>query len=411
VKSLIAQLTFFYFIVFQTICMSVDAESSDYVWQIGPIQINPFDIAMLLVYLFIAFTYRKRLLQEEGVNRRILLLIAAYVIYQAIVVLPLSYQSTGLPFKSLLRALIGRTYVLIIPFLYWEVLPSYKTFSRFYAPIALSAVVLFFIGTTKLFAGNTAYTNTGQARALWGGSVLLFASVFIVNYFRTKRNLLNLLLMFAMLIGFILANHRSAYLCFAAVFLTYLFIKGKGSWKMIRNSLIILGAAVGIISQIPTLWDNFIGRVVSSLDTGDENAAGRMIRWFLSFLYFLKNPINGSMLKNEFYSDTDTNPGQYPPHNFIFETLSTQGLTGMLFFVLLIVLVLRTAYRNRNDQYSLQLFLCLLFFLIFSMMNATFFDSWDILMFMVPCAAIMYRNKLALKEHTLLAIDPSLVIA
>ncbi len=242
----------------------------------------------------------------------------------------------------------------------------------------------------------------------WGGTS--FASVFIVNYYVPRKNIQNLVSIFIMMVGFILINHRSAYLCFAAVFAIYLLLKSKELFRTLRNSGIVFGASMLAIYQIPTLWDSFIGRVVSSLDTGDENAASRIVRWFIAFNYFLQNPINGSMLKNQYYPDSEMGPNMFPPHNFVFETLSTQGLIGMGFYVALFVLLIRTAFEDKDDPVSVQMLLCVAFYLTFSFMNVTFLNNGCTLLLMLPCAVIMYRRRLRVSAQVAepgLALSPS----
>jgi len=161
-----------------------------------------------------------------------------------------------------------------------------------------------------------------------------------------------------------------------------------------------------LIWQVPVLRDNFFSRVATSTDLSDPNAEVRMSRWVLAASYFLDNPVNGSMLRNEYYDSSFL--FDMPPHNWVFEVLPTQGLVGLLFYVAIFYLVLGAGMKNKSDPLTWQMTLLIIFYLAFCMANANFLVKWNIHMLAYPCAVILYRNRVLGENHK---HDPSTAIA
>jgi O-antigen ligase len=145
------------------------------------------------------------------------------------------------------------------------------------------------------------------------------------------------------------------------------------------------------LTQISFIADNFWGRVTSSFTTDDPNADSRFKQYEMAWEYFTQHPLNGSMINSKFYFDESMN--KIPPHSFILQLLATQGIIGFVVHTFLISLILYISYKNRRDSYSFQMFLLILFYLVFTMLNENFYSSRNILMFNFAAALILYRNK------------------
>ena len=145
------------------------------------------------------------------------------------------------------------------------------------------------------------------------------------------------------------------------------------------------------LTQIPFIADNFWGRVTSSFTTDDPNADSRFEQYEMAWEFFIQHPLNGSMINTKFYFDESMN--NIPPHSFIFQLLATQGITGFVIHTFLISLIIYISYKNRRDSYSFQMFLLILFYLVFTLLNENFYSSRNIMIFNFAAALILYRNK------------------
>lgn len=353
-----------------------------------------FDVGLAASLITVLpFSYR-RLREEQGVNKLVVTLIFLHFIYQLLVIVPLSLQEKQYSLNNVIRLLSPRLYLLFVPFIYWHVLPAYKrlglTLNWFY----LSAIVLLIAGVYNYSAGRTFMTNTGEIRILWGGAALLYGLVLALNFQFVEPEKNRALLFVVAVIGLIFANHRTGYLAAGFTMFVSFFLWRKQqvrSRALLVTSLIVLGAAV-VVWQVPFLSETFFSRVATATDIGDQNAQDRFTRWFLSASYFLDHPINGSMLAYQYYDDIFLN--DYPPHNVIFETLSTQGAVGLIVYFLIFGFTGKIVLRNKTDLMSAQMGLALCFYLAFCLANTNFLNNWNILLLTFPSAIILYRNKL-----------------
>lgn len=165
----------------------------------------------------------------------------------------------------------------------------------------------------------------------------------------------------------------------------------KNKAKTIVQLTIILLLIIIPLSQIPFIADNFWGRVTSSFTTNDPNAESRFVQYEMAWDYFKSNPINGSMINNKFYFDDSKNI--IPPHSFLFQLLATQGLVGFAAHILILSLILYIGYKNRRDSYSFQMFLMIVYYIIFTLLNENFYSTSNILVLSFASALILYRNR------------------
>jgi len=227
---------------------------------------------------------------------------------------------------------------------------------------------------------------------------LTFAMVFFVNLFPQKRRISNYFFVVLSSLGIIFANHRSAYTCLllTTAIGAWLFKKAESRIKIVVLLIATTASIFLLFSQNLSIWDNFTQRL-SSLNLQDENVQVRLEGWDLALERFREGPINGSLLSNEYYQPSYYD--QIPPHGFIFEILPTQGIVGLAFWIYLFIASLAIGYRNRYDEVSLQMFLTLLFYISFSLFNATLLNEWSVLILILAISIILYRNKILSKNQ------------
>jgi O-antigen ligase len=356
-------------------------------FRFGSLPINIYELVIVFVIILIIFNIHK---YSKNVTKNFIIkLVFAYCIYQILVIVPLSFFIYSLSLDTLARNLIVRLNVLLIPFLFYFTFPALKKYKSAIFIINISSLILVLAGIINYFTGNVFVTNTSQLRLLWGGAVLIFALTFIDSFFSKKKTYISYVFLIVGVFGILITNHRSAFVYIVLVFMIGMLMTKNGNKDMII-SLAILAFSMVLISELDLFGISFLKRFEST-SMNDDNAQGRLLNWGLAFKYFLQHPINGSMYTNQYYSTEFKN--LYPPHNFIFETLSTQGIVGLSFYLTLILKSLGIAYKNRKDETSLKMFLVLFFYVLYSTFNVTFINNWVVLIMMFSIALILYRDK------------------
>ncbi len=394
----ISKFIFIYFVILQVISIYVGYEID----RIRIIKFSLFQIAFLpsIILVFLeTFKYFKKGDIDE--NKKLIKIIIYYTMYQILVILPLSYIQFGLKPGEIFYQIIPRMYFLLIPFIYWFVVPLYKNINTPIKVIAYSSVPLLILSLYNYINGIYMVTNTGELRLVSGVAAIIFVFTLVTSFSIFSHTKNNVALIAVSLIGLVFVNHRSAYLMLGFVLILSIFIsvintqKNKIKFSRIGASFVIIILLLIPLSQIPLIKENFTGRIMTAFDVEDPNARDRMMRWGLSFAYFLENPVNGSMLMNTYYAVDEFRREQdlYPPHNFIFEILSTQGIVGLLFISFTLYNILRIGYRNKSDPISIQMLLILIFYILYSLLNVTFLNTWNLLVLVFSSAIILARNK------------------
>jgi O-antigen ligase len=399
--KIISKIIFIYFIYLQVLSIYVGYEIEEVkIFKFSLFQLGILP-ALALVF-FELFKYFKK--SNVDPNKFVIKLIAYYSLYQVLILLPISYFESDIAIYNLFRNLMQRLFFLLIPFIYWFVLPNYKYIKTPINWVAYSSILLLILSFYNYVNGIYTVTNTGELRLVAGVAAMLFVFTLVTSFSLFSRNKNNLILISVALIGLVFVNHRSAYLMLGILFFLSIIIsmvntkRIKFKFSKVVVSVIIIILLVIPLSQIPLIKENFTGRIASSFDTTDPNALDRMMRWGLSFSYFLDNPINGSKLENKYYADDEMLKEFYEPHNFVFEILSTQGIVGFIFISLILFYILIVGYRNKNDNITYQMFLVVIFYILYSLVNVTILNSWNILILVFSSAVILYRNKLQLNN-------------
>ncbi len=362
-------------------------------WNVFGINWHPSDMILCVVLLLVGYRYSRVRLLTGDPNAFVLLAILFYGIYQIAVIVPLSAsQSAAMSTNNLARALTPRFQVFIVPFFYWYVLPTFRNTATIVRLVNLSSVIPIAIALFAFSNGIAGHTDNGELRLLWGGNAILFAFVLVTSVELFSHRRTNLMFALVAGLGLVAANHRSAYLVLgfiiAAIVLVNIIDARKTSG--LNSVAFIAVILVVLFVVIPSLGESFLSRLSSSLDMTDRNAVDRLYRWKQSWLYFLANPINGSMLSYHYYGISLRE--EYPPHNFILELLSTEGLVGTSFYIILICHALRKGFRNRFDDGSWQMLVMLVFYVGFCLFNPNFLNNWNFLFFALPLSIILFRE-------------------
>lgn len=394
------QFFFLFFLIYQSYYLyTFNSETRDgRFWGIslGFINVEIFDFFIFLG-LVLAFIYIIKLKHELVQNRSIINLIFFYILYQTLIILPYSILIDIDKPNKLFVFVISRYYFILIPVFYWFLYPEMRNISTLFAWINISSLLLLLAGLKNYGNGSYFLTNTGEIRLLYGGAALVYVFVFFTNFFVKNRNLLNYFFICTSIVGIIFTNHRSAYVYFLLVIFLGLWFKETGiqRLKILMSAFILSLAVLAVLSTNDFLWSSMTGRM-SKTEIKDENAQDRFERWELSFDYFLENPVNGALLKDQYYSDSAQGllDGDYAPHNFVLEILSSQGLVGFLFYIGILIKCFQIGFQNRKDPISYQMLLSVSFYALFCSFNANFLVKGNVLILVLCISILLYRNKI-----------------
>ena len=385
-RSKIPIFIFIYFLILQILnTYSLDYEKLRF------LRFGLFEFGFVLACIYVVIDVLNYLPQKNNrENNFVITVILIYTAYQIFYIFP-TLHSRGLSYTAILGSNIFKLYFLLIPFFYFRLIPSFNDIEIPIKWIISSAIIILFLFIYNYSIGKYMLTDTGQLRIAPGTVAVLFVFTLVYSFSLFSGNKDKPLLIIAAIIGVVMANHRTAYLGIGIIFLISIVnIKRLGQKiRLVILGLLLLAIIFVTMSQIPLIYDNFIGRVTTSLNTKDETAQIRFNNWQQSWEYFLRNPINGSMLPGKYYI---YNFNKVPPHSIIMEILSTQGIVGLIFIMTILFSILRIAYKNRMDAISFQMFLVLVFYISFAMANVTFFDERNIIILLFGSGVVLYRN-------------------
>jgi O-antigen ligase len=396
--STIIKIVFIYILVIQTINLIVGVEFNNYLI----FNFTFFELGILAGLLLLAFKSNDYLKNaSKDPNRIIILLIVVYFIYQVLIIAPQLFVD-GYSIKRIAYAVFDRSYFLMIPLFYLWLLPSFKSLNTPIQLIQLSGVVVFIFVILSYLQGNVGYTSTGELRIAAGVMTIIFCFLLVTSFSFFSRKETNYFLVLVSLVGLVFSNHKSAYLGILAISIFALI-----NIKRMPNKSILVLHTIGLLflimiplTQVSVVYENFIGRVSTSFGMDDPNAKPRIVHYKMAWETFLENPVNGTMTNSNYYENLEKdNP---PPHSFIFQILATQGIVGFLMLSAIFGSILWVAYKNRRDPFSFQMFLVIIFYLVFTSLNANFFSPRNIHILNFASALILYRHNSITKAKNVL---------
>lgn len=390
----IAKILFLFFVLLQVISIFIGRDLQE----VRFFKFTLFQLGIIITTVFVAYGFfkEKYKYEQNRITKIVFGAIFLYCLYQIFFLLPISYLFQGLVIGQGGHEVFKRFSFLLIPLIYWFVLPSFKSYKIPIRFINYSSIILFMMSIYNYINDIYMITSTGELRVISGVAAIIFVFTLITNLslFSAKRD--NIFYIVISLIGLVFVNHRSAYLGIALIFFVsgYIYFFHKIRNKKVLYSFVLFLVLLYPLSNISYIKENFISRAAASFDVEDPNARDRMLRWGMSFDYFLSNPINGSMLETKYYADDEALKGFYAPHNSILEILSTQGIIGFAFISIILFYVFKIAFKNKHDPITLQMIYIIIFYLFYSLFNVTFFLHWNVLILMFCSSMILYRNKM-----------------
>ena len=362
----------------------------------GLIKFNLYDVLMICGIIYIIWNTRQNIKTEIPDTKLLLNIIYVYILYQIFVILPISLlnNTLNLTIINILRKIVERMFLLLIPFFYWYIIPNFKNLEKAIKFIAYTSLIIFFVHILNYFTGVYGLTETGNRRYGWGGGILLYGFSFItgLNIYNKKRT--NDIIIFISILGIILLAHRSAFFALGFVFFTALIFRKKFNLRIFLSLLMIFLIFI-TISEFTNIWEDFLSRLTST-DVHSGNLYGRLIGWAYGWDIFLQHPINGIIFNSALYSNELSMDYDFINifHNFIMQILVTEGIVGFIFHIIIIVLLFKIAIKNINDPITYQMFFCLVYYIFVSLFNVTYSNPMCYFFLIIPASIILYRNKI-----------------
>jgi O-antigen ligase len=388
----LSYLTFLALLVYSAIqTMLGGALDESFSATVGPLNVYVYD---LLLFAALTLLLREVVVDETqsvpAANRFVVFVALGYCAYQLAIVLPVAVLFHDLDPIGVFRELEERLGLMLLPFMYLVVL-KYVPIRRVILLVNVTAVA---VALYAMQAYVTAGPNLaiGKFRQVDGHASFLFAFLILTSLFLSRPSVLSYAAAMLGLIGTVFANHRSAYLALLAVGIPLFFHFRRASVRTVVVLLIVLSAAVLVVSTSPTIRDSVYYSFETMVNpTADQNTRDRIDRSRLGWDFFVANPLGDHTWNQRFYL-IDL-PYTFEPHNFVIQILNAQGVMGFALVAALFFAVLRIAWRNRSaDRVTAVMLAAFAFYLLFSLFNTTIFTAYNIVMLAVPAGIILKRN-------------------
>lgn len=395
----LAYVTFVALVVFTGVAMAVDEALNLTIHiQVGPISVYLFDILLFAsTALLLAEFLSKRGQSFPASNRTVVFLALGYCAYQVAVVLPVAVMFHDLAPVGVIRELMMRLGLALLPFMYLVVL-KYVTPQRVVLLVNLMAVALVLYIAHKYATIGPTYNSGTRLREVGGWAVFAFAFLILTSLFLLRPSIITYAAAMLGAVGIALTNHRSGYLALIIVGVPLFFHFRRASARTVVVLIVLISSAVLVLSTTPAVRDSVYYSLRTMVNpTADRNARDRVDRSKLGWDFFVANPL-GDHTWNQRYYLVDL-PWAFEPHNFVIQILDEQGIVGFAFFAAIIVTVVRLAWRNRfADRVSAVMLASFVFYLLFSLFNTTIITPWNIMLLAVPVGIILKRNADLLDE-------------
>ena len=361
-----------------------------------PFGLTPYEILAIPIFVLVAWTAIVSPPTERlFANRLALWTLLVYVIAQLAVVAPLALFVHDVAPRVVLEALLPRLSLLLIPFLYWYGLRALSQ-RRLQDAIGVAGAIVGAYAVFTFVASGPQFLLEGgdlRLRQLWGGATLLLGWVFLSRLLLYRQSLRNWMFVAFTAAGIVLTNHRSAYVALAFALLLHFALQpmSRRRWHIVVAALAI--TVVVIFLAGGALREQFDRSLNTVVDTNSPNASLRLERWRVGYSYFRQHPFgdnvfNGQVFLLDEYGLTSA------AHNFVVEMLDYEGLQGAVFYAFFLGQIAVIGWRNRlRDPVSGFMLTYLVFYLVFSGLNANFYLSHTIFLFALPIASILSRNR------------------
>jgi O-antigen ligase len=355
--------------------------------------------AISLLFVPLAFwAFLKKMSKENNKDNKFILWgIYLYCFYQILVNLPISFvEYPEMERIKYFSQLSFRFFFLLIPVFYFYLMEE-KKYNSVFRMFHFMTLLLILAGIYKYTQDIYFETNTGSVRIVNVIASLYFMVTLTDSFilFGARKNRFGIAAI--AILGMLLTGHRSVYLTVFLLLIGSIFIATSkaGRGKTAILTLIVISVVILLFAQIPFLSDIFVKRAEYTFDTDDANYQDRTTKNMLALATFVQNPLNGTNLSGYYYPAGEVEEEFFwVPHNFIFDIMATQGLTGLILILGgIIIPIIRIGIRNKHDPVTKKALFIVFYYLIISLANATFFTNSCTLVLVTFSAIILTRNK------------------
>jgi hypothetical protein len=381
------------FVAYCAVAMANGGVPPDIGTDVGPVHVTLYDVLIVAAFAFaIGDLLRSFFDRTPSAIRTIDRILLVYMAFEAVVVLPVGV-GLGVSANHVIHTMTVRFVWLLVPTV-WALCREERTRRMAGTVVAIAAVGLVLWGIYVAATGGAGfYYESGDLRyrVLWGGASLLFAWPFVVAASGLVKGRLALAFIGIALIGLALTNHRSGFVAFAIV--AVFCVVASGNWRL----LVVWSVPAALVVMIALLLAGVeLGRVFgytlgSLLDFSSGNGADRLMRWRLAWEMFTSRPVNDYVWSWSYYLVHLQDP--YPPHNFVLEIATTEGVAGLLFYAAVLWKGFRAGWRwVRTDTIARALVGYLIVYLTFSAANATLYQLATAPLLVAAVAATVARG-------------------
>ncbi len=385
------------FVLLTALSMAQASGRANVVIPLGPFAINSFDF--LLALSVAAFFYMVSLRMRpdaSSLNRVVLRLIGAYLLYQLVIVLPVAVLWHDVSPTAVYGIITARLALVLIPFFYYVAL-------RYLRPeglvslvnVAASALLLYAL-YRYVFVGPQGWSESGEfrMRLLWGGSTLLFGWLAIAGLILQVKPFYAYCMGLGGLLGIVLVNHRSGYLAALFAAASYVILSRQISRRLVIITAAALIGGVLIAATSPVIRESATYSLTTAFNANaDSTAHDRVERSALAWDYLQVHPLGDYVWTRQYYL-VDLGPNPFGPHNWIIYALNSQGYVSASILFALVASIIVAGWRARkHSRIALAMTVYLVFYLSFCLFNANFETLENISLFAIAVALVLHANR------------------
>jgi hypothetical protein len=329
---------------------------------------------------------------ERSLARTLCRIVMVYLLFELLVVIPVAIWLGTAKLTVILGGLDVRVSWMLVPVML--VICSDERARRIAGrATVIAAVCLIAWGVFAATTGRGGYYvefGDMRYRVLQGQGSLLFAWPFMLAVAGAASRRYTAPFLALAAAGLVFTNHRSDLIAFAAAAAVCLIMSGQ-----LRRVLPALAPIALVSAVVALVWErqfnNAFGYTLSHLfDISSGNGADRMMRWRLAWEWIAAHPFNDFVWSWRYYL---TNLSEtYQPHNFALEIGGEEGVAGVAFYGSTLWIALRGAWGwGRRDAQIRALIGWLVFYIIFSLMNANHYLPTSMPMLVAAVAALASR--------------------
>jgi O-antigen ligase len=329
---------------------------------------------------------------ERSITRTMCRIVLAYLLVELLLVIPVALGIGDTKLTVIVGTMDVRVAWLLFPVVL-AICADERTRRRAGAAAVIAAACVAAYGVFASATGGGGYYlefGVMRYRVLQGSAFLLFAWPFVLAVSGAVSRRYSVAFLVLASVGLVLANQRSGLIAFAVAGLVCLGMSGQ--YRRILPALVPITLVAAIVAL---LWErqanSVFGFTLSHLlDISSGNGADRLMRWRLAWDFFVSHPFNDYVWSWRYYSTYLSDA--YQPHNFVLEIAGREGVVGLAFYGSMLWAVLRGAWNwGRHDAEARALIGWLVFYVVFSLMNANHYLPTSLPLLVAATAALASR--------------------